>query len=69
MDAGLRIRVDEQLRRDFVDTCHIRDTTAAQVLRAYMRSYVAEFGADVTQRSLFEKPAASLVLSQGGAER
>lgn len=54
MEAGLRIRVDEQLRRDFVATCHTRDTTASQVLRAYMRSYVAEYGRDLMQQDMFE---------------
>jgi len=43
-EAGLRIRVDDTLRRDFIEACKANDTTAAQVLRACMRSYVAEHG-------------------------
>jgi hypothetical protein len=35
--AGLRIRVDDTLRQEFIRES---DTTAAQVLRAYMRDYV-----------------------------
>lgn len=53
-EAGLRIRVDGALRRDFIETCKANDTTAAQALRAYMRSYVEEHGADVLQGRLFE---------------
>jgi hypothetical protein len=52
-EAGLRIRVDDSLRRDFIGTCKLQDTTAAQVLRAYMRSYVEQHGHDLQQTSLF----------------
>jgi hypothetical protein len=38
--AGLRIRVDDSLRHRFIEACKGDDTTASQVLRAYMRSYV-----------------------------
>ena len=39
-DTGLRIRVDDQLRHEFIATCKARDTTAAQILRNFMRKYV-----------------------------
>lgn len=39
-ESGLRIRVDSQLREDFLRVCKQDDLTAAQVLRAFMRSYV-----------------------------
>lgn len=39
-EAGLRIRVDDDLRREFIETCKSEDLTASQVLRAYMRSYI-----------------------------
>jgi hypothetical protein len=52
-DIGLRIRVDDQLRHDFVETCKAKDTTAAQVLRSFMRTYVEEHGARVRQGQLF----------------
>lgn len=64
MEAGLRIRVDEQLRRDFVETCHTRDTTASQVLRAYMRSYVAQHGGDLMQHDLFADTAPRTSLTE-----
>lgn len=38
--AGLRIRVDDDLRRHFIEACRAQDTTASQVLRAFMRKYV-----------------------------
>ena len=53
-EAGLRIRVDDALRRDFISTCKSQDTTAAQVLRAFMRSYVEQHGSKVVQGHLFE---------------
>jgi hypothetical protein len=52
-EVGLRIRVTEALRRDFVQTCKSRDTTAAQVLRAFMRSYVDEHGGVARQGQLY----------------
>lgn len=54
-DTGLRIRVDDSLRRNFIDTCKGRDTTAAQVLRGFMRWYVDRHGSGVRQPSLFDE--------------
>lgn len=42
-ECGLRIRVDQGLRQQFVETCRSRDLTASQVLRHFMRQYV-EYG-------------------------
>jgi hypothetical protein len=53
-EAGLRIRVDDELRHDFIATCKMRDTTAAQELRAFMRSYVGQHGQEMMQRNLFD---------------
>lgn len=54
-DTGLRIRVDETLRRNFIETCKSRDTTAAQVLRSFMRRYVDSYGDGIDQPSLFDE--------------
>lgn len=40
-DAGLRIRIDRELREAFVAACREEDRPAAQVLREFMRDYVA----------------------------
>ncbi|MHA6266333.1 hypothetical protein ACXYMP_05650 [Aliiroseovarius sp. CAU 1755] len=40
-DAGLRIRIDRELREQFLNACREDDKPAAQVLREFMRSYVA----------------------------
>lgn len=40
-DAGLRIRVQRVLREEFLDACRQQDKPAAQVLREFMREYVA----------------------------
>lgn len=34
--VGLRIRVEEELRREFVDTCHLLDRRASDVLREFI---------------------------------
>ncbi|MEL7538876.1 MAG: plasmid-related protein [Pseudomonadota bacterium] len=52
-DSGMRIRVEPELRREFIEVCRARDLTAAQVLRAYMREYVEKVGRD-SQSDLFE---------------
>lgn len=39
-ESGLRIRVESQLREDFLRVCKQEDLTAAQVLRAFMRTYI-----------------------------
>lgn len=62
-DIGLRIRVDDNLRHEFIEICKARDTTAAQVLRAFMRAYVEEHGDRIRQPELFEeRPASSFVM-------
>lgn len=40
-DAGLRIRVEKALREEFLEACRSQDRPAAQVLREFMRRYVA----------------------------
>lgn len=39
-ENGLRIRIDDDLRSEFIQTCRGNDQTAAQVLRAFMRQYI-----------------------------
>ena len=40
-DSGLRIRIDKELRKKFLDLCRKQDRPASQVLREFMREYVA----------------------------
>jgi len=52
-DAGLRLRVEKELRQEFVDACRASGKPAAQVLRDFMRDFVIrERGS--AQRPLFE---------------
>lgn len=39
-DAGMRIRVEPELRDQFVNLCKENDVPAAQVLRSFMREFV-----------------------------
>jgi predicted DNA-binding protein len=39
-DVGLRIRIDRELREQFLKVCKKEDKPAAQVLREFMRHYV-----------------------------
>jgi predicted DNA-binding protein len=43
-DSGLRIRVERELREKFLALCREQDRPAAQVLREFMRRYLAEHG-------------------------
>ena len=46
-DAGLRIRVQRDLREKFLKVCRAKDKPAAQVLREFMREYVIEHEAQL----------------------
>jgi hypothetical protein len=46
-DTGVRIRVEKGLRDQFLETCRRQDKPAAQVLRQFMREYVADHGREV----------------------
>lgn len=39
-EVGIRIRVPEDLRYQFVNACRAMDSTASQELRAFMRRFV-----------------------------
>jgi hypothetical protein len=55
-DAGLRLRVERDLRYEFIETCRAEGKAAAQVLREYMRDYVARNRAASQQElDLFER--------------
>jgi len=51
-DAGLRLRVERDVRQQFVEACRSDGKSAAQVLREYMRDYIARNRA-AAQRELF----------------
>ena len=39
--AALRIRIEPELHKNFLDTCKAQDVSASQVLREFMKQYVA----------------------------
>ena len=51
-ESGLRIRVSDRLRQDFIAACRAGDQTAARVIRSFMRKFV-ETKAPVRQEDLF----------------
>jgi len=51
-DVGLRIRVQRELREQFLEACRKEDKPAAQVLREFMRSYVAAHPVDTAAPDL-----------------
>lgn len=51
--SNLRIRIDPELHREFLDICRSEDKPAAQVLREFMRNYVEENRASRQQDFLF----------------
>lgn len=56
--SGFRVRVDDQLRHEFITACRKQDQAAAQVLRAFMRDYVAKYY-DGQQEKLFTEDLAN----------
>jgi hypothetical protein len=53
-DTGLRIRIEKELREEFLKACSANDQPAAQVLRQFMRDYVKNHQLS-RQRSLFDE--------------
>jgi len=49
-DVGLRIRLQRELRDQFVEACRAQDKPAAQVLREFMREYVTLHEAELVGR-------------------
>jgi antitoxin component of RelBE/YafQ-DinJ toxin-antitoxin module len=39
--AALRIRIEPELHKKFLDTCKAQDVPASQVLREFMKQYVS----------------------------
>lgn len=39
-DVGMRIRIERELRDEFLAACQVQDRPAAQVIREFMRTYV-----------------------------
>ncbi len=40
-NSGLRIRIERELRQKFLEVCREQDRPAAQVIREFMREYIA----------------------------
>jgi len=51
-DAGMRIRVEKDLRKSFAEACHSEGRRASDVLRDFMRQFVARASGG-RQASLF----------------
>jgi len=50
-DAGMRIRVEPELRAEFVAVCQFQDIPAAQVIRQFMRGYVQQVRSSLNTNS------------------
>jgi len=50
--SSMRIRIEPELHSDFLTTCKQQDKPAAQVLREFMREYVARYPS-MEQHDLF----------------
>ena len=56
-DTGMRIRVERELREEFLDICRAEDRPAAQVLREFMRNYVQKHRAALPDTTQDNRPA------------
>ena len=52
-DVGLRVRVERELRDDFLEACRAHDRPAAQVIREFMRDYVVRHAVENSSMSNF----------------
>ena len=52
-DVAFKIRVEEELRKEFIEICRAEDMTAAQVVRQFMRQYIKQHQASALQGNLF----------------
>ena len=57
-DDEIKVRLDGGLKTAFKRACRARDQSVSQVLRQFMRAYVADC-ARAPQRGLFEAPPLS----------
>jgi hypothetical protein len=55
-DAGMRIRIERDLRDAFVQACQSQGLAAAEVLRDFMRSFAAKHSAEQAQLFGQSKP-------------
>ena len=62
-DVAFKIRIDEELRRTFVEACQAEDRPAAQVVREFMRGYVAQ-----RQQTETGLPSAGTIGTKPGTE-
>jgi hypothetical protein len=61
-DVGMRIRVEPELREQFISLCHEHNVPAAQVLRSFMRDFVQGSNSkNKTRLQQVANPAAQLM--------
>jgi antitoxin component of RelBE/YafQ-DinJ toxin-antitoxin module len=53
--AALRIRIEPELHKRFIDTCKAQDIPASQVLREFMKQYVSTHET-TSQLDFFQQP-------------
>ena len=64
-DVGLRIRIQRRLREEFLKVCQAQDKSAAQVLREFMRNYVADYNPETSQNQQQSETGLSPVNAPG----
>jgi hypothetical protein len=65
-DVGLRIRVQRDLREEFLEACRKQDKSAAQVLREFMREYVSAHQPDGSNHAPLAKGSRAANTPRGG---
>lgn len=55
-NVGLRIRVERTLRDEFLEACRAQDKPAAQVIREFMREYLAHRQPEPDDSSVATQP-------------
>ena len=65
-ESGFRVRVEEGLRKAFIEACRTKDQTASQEIRKFMRNYVEEHDNNL-QTSVY--PNGSVQIQQSGTKK
>jgi len=68
-DSGLRIRVQRDLRDSFLEVCRAQDKPAAQVIREFMRMYVAEHRDGVGEMPATGRSGNDKLIASAGKQR
>ena len=67
-ESGFRVRVEEDLRKTFLEVCRQQDSTASQEIRKFMRDYI-ERQTESSQQTLFPAEGVKAIMQNSGKSK